>query len=72
MTSGASSELSHPSIRYDDHCIRDLAYDLGVDPRSLKGKLASIFAASQVGGLSGTQSDNSSQIDKIHNMQFNI
>jgi len=46
MSSGTSSELSALAIRYDDHYIKDLAYDLGVDPRSLKGKLATIFAAS--------------------------
>ncbi len=48
MTSGASSEISQASslVRYDDHNIRELAYDLGVDPRALKGKLATIFAAS--------------------------
>jgi hypothetical protein len=72
MTSGAASELSALSIRFDDLYIRDLAYDLGVDARALKGKLATIFAASQVGGgLQGTTAEGAS-IDKIHNMHFNI
>lgn len=27
------------SMKFDDYCIRELAFDLGVDPRLLKSKL---------------------------------
>jgi len=33
----------NPIAKYDDYCIRELAFDLGVDPRTLKNKLQSIF-----------------------------
>jgi hypothetical protein len=53
-TSGGSdlasvvSSLSGGGARFDDHCVRDLAFDLGVDARTLKGKLAAIFTQQQV------------------------
>ncbi len=31
------------SVRYDEYCIRELAFDLGVDPRTLKAKISTIF-----------------------------
>ena len=31
-------------MRFDEHCVRELAFDLGVDTRALKQKLASIFS----------------------------
>lgn len=30
-------------MRFDEHCVRELAFDLGVDTRALKQKLAAIF-----------------------------
>jgi hypothetical protein len=27
------------AMRYEDYCIRELAFDLGVDPRALKAKI---------------------------------
>ena len=44
VSSGVASELSGINLRYDDHCIRELAFDLGVDARGLKQKLASLFS----------------------------
>ena len=44
------------ALRFDDHYIKDLACDLGVDPKTLKGKLANIFAAVGGGGFNGTES----------------
>ena len=67
LTTSGGSELasvsSANSIRFDDNCVRDLAFDLGVDARSLKGKLSSIFA----GGPPDQQ-----QIEKIQSMHFNM
>ena len=31
-------------MRYEDYCIRELAFDLGVDPRALKAKIQTIFS----------------------------
>ncbi len=31
------------NLRYDDYLIRELAFDLGVDPNSLKSKLQSVI-----------------------------
>jgi hypothetical protein len=70
LNSGAASDLlsnggssSTNNSRYEDHCIRELAFDLGVDPRALKGKLSTIFAGSQIGG---GISDQNSASDKSH------
>ncbi len=56
-------------IRYDDHSLRELAFDLGVDIRALKSKLASIFMGA--GSVSDTAS-HASQIEKINNLNFNL
>ncbi len=32
------------AMRYEDNCIRELAFDLGVDARSLRGKLQSLYS----------------------------
>jgi len=55
-------------MRYDDHSLRELAFDLGVDTRALKSKLASLFLA---GSVSDTAS-HASQIEKINNLNFNL
>jgi hypothetical protein len=33
------------NVRYEDYCIRELAFDLGVDPRALKSKIQSVFSS---------------------------
>lgn len=48
------------SLKYDDGCIRELAYDLGVDPRSLKAKLQTLFTQHNA--------ETNAQIDKINNL----
>jgi len=35
----STEQNSTSSVRYEDFCIRELAYDLGVDPRALKAKI---------------------------------
>ena len=32
--------------RYDDYCIKELAFDIGVDPNALKNKMKSILSGS--------------------------
>jgi hypothetical protein len=32
-------------MRFEEHCMRELAFDLGVDTRALKQKLASLFSS---------------------------
>jgi hypothetical protein len=39
--------------RYDDYCIRELAFDIGVDPNALKNKMKSILS-----GIGGHEEDN--------------
>lgn len=48
------------SMKYDDYCIRELAFDLGIDLRLLKSKLQSIF--------NFQASDNGNQ----NNLQFHL
>ena len=52
-------------MRYDDHSLRELAFDLGVDTRALKSKLASLF-------LAGTVSDTASHASQIEKINFNL
>ncbi|CDW74770.1 protein kinase domain containing protein [Stylonychia lemnae] len=59
----STEQNSTSSVRYEDFCIRELAYDLGVDPRALKAKIQTIF--------NQTSSDNA-QIDKINSLQFHL
>ena len=67
---------SHISMRFEEHCIRELAFDLGVDARALKQKLASLFSSGGGGSSNQAISDSASSyngsIDRIHNMHFNI
>lgn len=39
LSSGNLEYNSTGATRFDDYCIRELAFDLGVDPRALKNKL---------------------------------
>ena len=55
-------------MRYDEHSLRELAFDLGVDTRALKSKLASLF---MVGSVSDSAS-HASQIEKINSLNFNL
>jgi hypothetical protein len=55
-------------MRYDEHSLRELAFDLGVDTRALKAKLAQLFMG--VGSVSDSQ--HASQIEKINNLNFNL
>jgi len=32
------------NVKYEDQCIRELAFDIGVDPRALKTKIQSLYA----------------------------
>jgi pantothenate kinase-related protein Tda10 len=41
--SNQTNQESIAEMKFDDYCIRELAFDLGVDPRALKQKLQSIF-----------------------------
>jgi hypothetical protein len=46
LTSGANADYeSGLAMKFDDNCIRELAFDLGVDPRALKSQLSKIFTA---------------------------
>lgn len=55
-------------MRYDENSMRELAYDLGVDIRALKSKIASVF---MTGSVSDTAS-HASQIEKINSLNFNL
>jgi hypothetical protein len=46
LSSGNIDYNSTSVTRFDDCCIKELAFDLGVDPRVLKSKLQSIIGSS--------------------------
>ena len=62
----STDQNSNNSVRYEDYCIRELAFDLGVDPRALKGKIQTIFSGTH------EQVNAAAQIDKINNLQFHL
>ena len=73
MSSNLTQQDSHhhylaQMMRYDENSMRELAFDLGVDTRALKSKLASLFMA---GSVSDTAS-HASQIEKINSLNFNL
>ena len=37
----------NPTQKFEDYCIRELAFDLGVDPRILKSKLLQMFSGQE-------------------------
>lgn len=39
----STDQNSTSGIKFEDYCIRELAYDLGVDPRALKQKILNLF-----------------------------
>jgi hypothetical protein len=59
----STEQNSTNNIKYEDYCIKELAFDLGVDPRALKAKISTLF--------SSTGQDHSST-DKINSLQFNL
>ena len=63
ISSNGCFDSNAGTMRYDDHCIRELAFDLGVDPRALKAKLSSLYSSA------GTE--DSSQVSK-NSQQFHL
>ena len=43
--------------RYDEYCIRELAFDLGVDPNALKAKLKGVWSSQQEDDSRGNKID---------------
>jgi hypothetical protein len=41
----STEQNSVNGVKYEDYCIRELAFDLGVDPRALKTKIQQAFAS---------------------------
>lgn len=68
MLGGAAGTLSTDaaSVMYEEHCVKELAYDLGVDPRALKSKLQSLF------GKTTVQGSDQQQIEKLQSLQFHL
>ena len=60
----STEQNSVNGVKYEDYCIRELAFDLGVDPRALKSKIQQAFAS----GLNNPDS----QSDKLSNLQFHL
>ena len=50
----STDQNSVNGVRYEDYCIRELAFDLGVDPRALKSKIQQVFS----NGINGGDANN--------------
>ena len=55
------------ALRYDDYCVRELAFDIGVDPNALKNKLKMIWQNGEA-ELHKQHTDTDNQIP----MQFHL